>query len=573
MKLIFRYLKPFYSLMSLGLIIKITASIVELAIPYILEYIIDDLVPKKEMNLILVFGGLMIVCSAIAFIGNVWANRIASKVARNSTEKIRHDLFSKVMYLSASDIDSFTIPSLESRLTSDTYQIHHVVGMMQRLGIRAPIMLIGGIAVTLTLDPVLTLVMASTLPFIALTVFFVSKKGIPLYTNVQKGVDTVTRVVRENSNGVRVVKALSKTDYEIRHFDAANRDLVKLEKKAALTMALTNPFMTLILNLGLATVIFAGAYRVKNGLCDAGVIIAFMSYFAIVTTGMMAITRIFVMLSRGIASAKRIGEVLETKEKLAPNAELPCKEGCRDYIKFEHVNFSYIKGKHVLHDIDFSLPKGGTLGIIGATGSGKTTIISLLMRFYDADSGRILIDGRDVRSYEPSELYSKIGIVRQNDFLYNDTIEENIKFGREISHDDVVYAAKTACADEFINETEGGYGHILTAKGTNVSGGQKQRLLIARALAAKPEILILDDSSSALDYKTDAMLRHAVKENYGGTTTVIVAQRISSIMSADLILVIDEGRAVASGTHEELLSSCEVYREISESQMGGAILE
>ena len=558
--------------MCLGLIIKVSGTLVELAIPYILEHIIDVLVPHGEMKPIFLWGGLMILCSALAWFGNVWANRIAARVARNTTEKLRHDLFTKVMYLASSDLDTLTIPSLESRLTSDTYQIHHVVGMMQRIGVRAPIMLIGGLTVTLTLDPVLTLVMACTLPFIGLTIFYVSKKGIPLYTDVQTGVDSMTRVVRENSQGVRVVKALSKTDYERRHFDEANRDLVKREKKASLTMALSNPLMTLILNLGLAAVIFVGAYRVKNGLCEAGVIIAFMSYFSIVTMAMMSITRVFMMLSRGTASANRIQEVFDVEERLPVDAELDICEN-KGYITFEHVDFSYNEGKKVLEDIDFTLPKGGTLGIIGATGSGKTTIISLLMRYYDVDSGRILIDGRDVRSYEPSELYAKIGIVRQNDFLYNDTIEENIKFGRDISHEDVVFAAKTACADGFINENEDGYEHILTAKGTNVSGGQKQRLLISRALAGKPELLILDDSSSALDYKTDSVVRHGIKENYGDATTVIVAQRVSSIMSADLILVIDEGRAIASGTHEELLRTCDVYREISDSQMGGAFLE
>lgn len=560
--------------MFFGLVIKIFGTLVELALPYILEHIIDHVVPGGNRDAIFIWGGIMIICSVLAWLGNIWANRIAARVARNTTEKLRHDLFRKVMYLSSSELDSFTIPSLESRLTSDTYQIHHVVGMMQRLGVRAPILLIGGIAVTLSLDHVLTLVMVSTLPFIGLAVFFISKKGIPLFSDVQRGVDSMTRVVRENAQGVRVVKALSKTDYERRHFDKANRGLVKTEKKANITMALTNPSMTLILNLGLAGVILAGAYRVRGGGCDAGVIIAFMSYFTIVTTAMLSITRIFTMLSRGTASANRISEVLASEDdiKVLPSGG-EGTDGKNAYLSFDNVSFAYGEGKNVLSDISFSLKRGQTLGIIGSTGSGKSTIIQLIMHHYDVKDGKITFCGRDIRTYEPNELHAKTGIVRQNDFLYHDTIEENIRFGRDISHEDVVFAAKTACADEFIRETEGGYDHMLTAKGTNVSGGQKQRILIARALAAKPELLILDDASSALDYKTDAAVRRQIKENYGGTTTIVVAQRVSSIMNADFILVIEDGRAVAAGKHDELLRTCEVYREISESQMGGAILE
>lgn len=572
MKLMIKYMGRFAGSMLTGLLIKIVGTLMDLVLPYILAHIVDDVVPTGERNAIFIWGGVMIVCSVIALVGNVIANRIASAVARDTTKAIRHDLFKKVMYLSSEKLDKLTIPSLESRLTSDTFQIHRVVGMAQRMGVRAPILLIGGVCLTFFLDPILTLVMVATLPFIGATVYFVSKKGIPMFTEVQRGVDNMTRVVRENAQGVRVVKALSKTDYERRHFDKANRDLVRLEKKANLTMALTNPMMTLFLNIGLAAVILVGAYRVRDGVCEPGVIIAFMSYFTIVTNAMLTITRIFTMMSKGTASANRIAEVLELEPDLPilDNDERTDGDG---YLIFEQVNFSYNKVKNNLSNINFSLPKGATLGIIGSTGSGKSTLIQLIMRYYDPDSGRVLVAGKDVRSYRPEELHSKIGIVRQNDFLYNDTIEENIKFGRDISHEDIVRAAKTAQADGFIRETEGGYSHMLTAKGTNVSGGQKQRLLIARALAASPELLILDDSSSALDYKTDATLRRAVRENYADTTTVVVAQRVSSIMNADLILVLENGEVIAAGKHDELLLSCEVYREISDTQLGGAILD
>ncbi len=572
MKLIAKYLRKFIGTMLFGLSIKIVGTLMDLVLPYILAHIVDNVVPSENRNAIFLWGGFMIICSIAALVGNIIANRIAAAVARDTTKAIRHDLFKKVMYLSSAQLDKLTVPSLESRLTSDTFQIHRVVGMMQRIGVRAPILLIGGIFLTFFLDSVLTLVMVATLPFIGITVFLVSKKGIPMFTDVQKGVDSMTRVVRENAQGVRVVKALSKTDYERRHFDAANRDLVRLEKKASLTMALTNPMMNLFLNIGLAAVILIGAYRVRGGLSEPGVIIAFMSYFTIVTNAMLTITRIFTMMSRGTASANRIGEVLDLEPDLPVMKELdsPSKDG---YLVFENVDFSYNKVKNNLSNIDFSLPRGATLGIIGSTGSGKSTLIQLIMRYYDPDSGKIYIDGRDIRSYEPSDLHSRIGIVRQNDFLYNDTIEENIRFGRDIPTEDIIKAARIAQADGFISEIEDGYSHMLTAKGTNVSGGQKQRLLIARALASSPELLILDDSSSALDYKTDATLRRAINENYSETTTVIVAQRVSSIMNADLILVLENGAVIASGKHEELMESCEVYKEISDSQLGGAILD
>ncbi len=576
MNLFIKYLKPFALAMTGGLVIKIIGTLMDLALPYLLALIIDDVVPRENLNEILFWGAVMIVCAVVAVVGNIIANRIASRVARDTTEKLRHDLFTKVMYLSSKQIDEVGIPSLESRLTSDTFQVHHVVGMIQRIGVRAPILLIGGILITLSLDSVLTLVMVATLPFITLSILYISKKGIPMFTNVQKKVDAMTRVVRENSGGVRVIKALSKTAFERNRFDNSNKDLIKTEKKANLTMALTNPLMTLFLNCGLAAVILVGALRVRDGVSEAGAIIAFMSYFTIITNAMMVITRIFTMMSRGIASANRIEEVLNMGEELLPipknEAEKPTafEDG---YVVFRNVNFSYNNIKNNLENISFNLKKGQTLGIIGATGSGKTTVISLIMRYYDVNSGNIFIDGKDIRSYTLKELHSKIGIVRQNDFIYNDTLGENISFARDLDMDKIKAAAVSAQAYEFIENLEDGFEHNLTSNGTNISGGQKQRVLISRALAQKPELLILDDSSSALDYKTDSNLRRELDKNYKDITRVIVAQRVSAIMNADIIMVLNEGKIEALGSHSELLESCELYKEISDSQLGGAIVD
>lgn len=567
MKRIFPYLRPYLPRISLGLAIKFTGTIMDLLLPWILSYMIDDVVPLKEVPRIVFWGGAMVACAAVALITNIVANRMASWVAQHTTEALRHDLFSKISHLSCGQIDSFSIPSLESRLTSDTYNVHQMIGMMQRLGVRAPILLIGGIFITLMLEPVLALILIAVLPLIALVIYGVSKKGIPLYTKLQQGVDAMVRTVRENVTGIRVIKALSKTDYEKERFSSVNSEVVRREKTAGITMALTNPLMNLFLNVGLTVVIIVGAFRVDSGLTQPGKILAFLTYFTIILNAMLSITRMFVMLSKGTASAERIREVLDTPEDLAL---LPSDDMDGAYhIIFDRVTFSYQKKEANLRDISFRLKRGERLGIIGATGCGKSTIVSLLMRLYDADAGEIRIGGQRVEAIPPEVLHTKFGVVFQNDILFADTIAENIDFGRGLSREQIEKAAACAQAMEFIQSLPDGFERRLTAKGTNLSGGQKQRLLIARALAGDPEILILDDSSSALDYKTDSLLRQALAREYPGVTTIVIAQRVSSILHADHILVLEEGRELGYGTHPELMESCELYREISRSQMGG----
>lgn len=574
MKLLLGYLKPYRKYIALALIVKMAGTLVELALPYILSYILDDVVPLGQVRLVVLWGIAMIVCALAALIGNVVANRMAARVARNSTEKLRHALFERVMTLSPRQIDAYTVPSLESRLTSDTYHVHHFVGMSMRMGVRAPILLIGGILVTMTLDPVLTLVMVLVLPFIALSVGIITKKGVPLFRKTQRSVDAMVRVVREDAQGIRVIKALSKDDYERRKYDGANRRLVADEQKASSTMAASNPLVTFFLNFGLVTVVVVGAYLVNNQRSEPGKIIAFIQYFTLISNAMIGITKIFVNYSKGAASAQRIEEVVLTEPDLevaSPDDYSPQEDA--GYLVFDDVSFSYVGRSDNLSHISFSLPKGGTLGIIGATGCGKTTLISLLMRFYDVNSGSIRIGGRDVRTIPHEELNRLFGTVMQNDFIYAGSIRENIDFGRGLKDEDIRRAARLAQAEEYISAYEDGYDHMLNSKGTNLSGGQKQRLLIARALAGTPEILVLDDASSALDYKTDSCLRRSIREHMAGTTTVVVAQRVSSVMNSDLILVLDEGRIIGCGTHAELTERCEVYREISESQIGGAILD
>ena len=574
MHLMARYLRPFFKRMSVGLTIKITATMLELALPYILNYILKNVVADGKISSVIYWGLLMMVCAFAACVGNIIANRMAARVARNFSESVRKDLFDRSIRLSAAQTDRFTIASLESRITTDTYNVHNFVGMMQRMGVRAPILLIGGTAITLFMDRRLSLVMLAILPFIFVTVYFISRRGVPLYTRVQQSVDGMVRVVREDVGGIRVIKALSKDSYEHSRYDKVNKALIKDETKAGVTMGAVNPIMTVLMNLGIVSVTAMAASSVNGGTSDPETIIAFIQYFTLISNAMMSVTRIFVMYTKSAASARRIAEVIDAPEDMAVGAEseYPGIE-TNDYIVFKDVSFSYNGVKNNLEDINLRVRKGGSLGIIGATGSGKSTLVKLLMRFYDVSSGGVYIDGQDIRTIPKEKLYSMFGSAMQNDFLYADTIEENIRFGRDITHDEIVSAAKTAQAEEFINATPDGFGHMLAVKGQNLSGGQKQRLLISRAVAGKPDILILDDSSSALDYKTDANLRRALASDMQGTTVITVAQRVSSVKSCDCILLISDGRISGIGTHEELLRTCAEYREISESQMGGDFVE
>ena len=573
MKIVFKYLREFYGRMTVGLIIKITGTLAELMLPYILSHILANVL-GSGMGDILFWGGMMIVCSVIAWLFNVIANRMAARVSRNFAENMRKDLFIKTLRLSAAQTDKFTIPSLESRITTDTYNVLNFVNRMQRLGVRAPILLLGGVIMTLFMDAHLALVMIAMLPFIFVTIMFIKNSGVPLYAKVQRSVDGMVRVVREDIQGIRVIKALSKTDYEHRRYDAVNRALSGDEIHAGVITGSVNPIMTMFMNLGSVAVIALGAVRVSKGLSNPETVIAFIQYFTLISNAMLSVTRIFVMYTKCAASAKRISEVFDIEEDISVKTkeEYPDKDS-EAHIVFDKVSFSYNGKKNNVENIQFELPKGGSLGIIGATGFGKSTIIRLLMRFYDVCEGNIYIHGENIRTIPKDRFYKMFGSALQFDFLYADTIEENICFGRDIAHEDVVRAAKIAQADGFITSFADGYAHRLTPHGTNISGGQKQRVLISRALAAKPEILILDDSSSALDYKTDAALRAALLEHMKDTTVITVAQRVSSVKNCDVILVLDEGKIIGMGTHDSLLKECAEYREISESQMGGAFVD
>ena len=586
MKLILRYIRPYRMYILAVMLIKLLGTGTDLLMPYVLEHLLDHVIPAAADAWPVVFWGcIMLLLTLITRILNVCANRMSVRVARNSTFALRRDLFHTALNLSGRQMDRVGLPSLISRMTSDTYNVQSFVRMIQTMGIRAPIMLIGGIIITLTMDTGLASILCIMAPVMIVLVCFVSWKGIPLYNKVQKQMDVLVRLMRESITGIRVVKALGKEPYEEQRYNEANAGMTRQEVKASVIMSLPGPIVTLFLNVGLTLVVLIGAQRVNDGHTAPGVILAFLTYFNMILMGVMGLNRIFMMMSKANASANRIREVVDLPEELTPLPAAQLHEAPGDEaLIFDHVTFNYdadVPGEghgqflgeerqQCLRDISFRVRKGGSLGIIGATGSGKTSIINLLMRFYDPQEGHVFVDGRDVRGYDRDELHRKFGVVFQNDVIFADTVRENITFGRDVIEDNLIRASEDAMARGFVESYGDTYDHKAAIRGANFSGGQKQRLLIARALAAQPEILVLDDASSALDYRTDAELRRAIREHHGSATTVVIAQRISSILSLDEIIVLHEGEMIGRGTHSELLATCPEYRDIYRTQMGEA---
>ena len=584
MKFIWSYMRKHIWAILLVLFMKSFSTVLELFLPYILEYMIDTVAPTKDVRQILLWGGIMLTLAILVRFISVGANRGSVRIARKCIYKMRQDLFTKSINLSGDQMDEVGLPSLISRMTSDSYNVQSFMQITQTIAIRAPFLLFGGIFITLSMDIGLAMVLIILAPILLVAVVIISRKGIPLYDIVQTKLDNVVRIMRENITGIRVVKALSKEDYEKRRFSNANETMSKSEIKASVVMSLPGPVISLAMNIGLTLVVLFGAYRVNKGVTQPGVILAFLSYFQMILMGVLILNRFFLNMSKANASANRISSVMNQPEGLEKIEEGP-KAPSDDYIIFDNVSFTYNGStktesqnsgsafaggsrEKTLNDINFRIPQGGSLGIIGATGSGKTTVLNLLMRFYDPQEGHVFIDGRDLRTYDLDSLRRLFGVVFQNDAIFADTIAENLSFGRDVSHDEMKNAAWNAMAGEFIEDYDDQYEHEAAIHGANFSGGQKQRLLISRALAAHPKILVLDDSSSALDYRTDALLRKNIRQNHDDATMIIIAQRVSSIMSLDQIIMLDEGRIIGIGTHEELLASTPQYRDIYETQMG-----
>ena len=581
MRLIARAMGRYKGAVALCVVVKLFATLSELMLPYILEHIIDTVAPRGDLPLAVFWGALMFAAALVCRQLNVAANRRGVRNAHNVSYDIRQALFQKTASLSGSQFDAFGLPSLISRMTSDSYNVQSAAQQLQTLCVRAPMLLIGGVAVTLVMDAPLALVLVAMLPVLVAVVLAVSARGLPMYRRVQHKLDGVVRIMRENITGIRVVKALSKPLYVKARFRRANDEMAASDIAAGTVMAIPSPFMQLCLNGGLTLVVLIGAGRVNDGTLEPGVILAFLTYFNMIAMGVMGLSRIFMTMSRAMASADRIDQVLQTppgQRVLSPGeAKTPAGGG---FLRFEDVSFSYGEGdgsaagfageeqEKALSGISFCLERGESLGIIGPTGCGKSTVVSLLMRFYDASEGGVFVDGRDVRAYEPDELRRKFGVCFQNDMVFQDSLRANVDFGRDVGEQALRAAVEAAQAAEYIDELADGLDHQADIKGANLSGGQKQRLLVARALAASPDILILDDSSSALDYKTDAAMRRAIARHCAGSALIMVAQRVSSVMGMTRILVMDNGRCLGCGTHEELLKTCPAYLETYRIQMG-----
>lgn len=559
------YLRPYGLRVACGVSIKFLAAVLELVLPLLLAHVIDDLVPLGDMGPIWRTGAAM---AAVAFgaVGcNITANRMAARVSMEMTCALRHDLYARTAGLSCAQMDRFSVSSLVSRLTNDTYNVHQMVDKVQRGGIRAPMLVLGGLTLTFLLEPVLALVQLGVCAATFFTIYQVTRRGIPRYTAAQTAVDTVVRIIRENAAGVRVIKALGCQDRERQRFEAANAAARDRESGAGVVMAAANPTTDFLLNVGLILVVAVGAVRVQEGRMASGQIVAFLSYFTLIQTATLGVSKTFLRISKGAASARRIEQVLQSP--MDQPVCLPEGKNAAE-LGMEQVSFSYLGVERDLSEASFSLQKGQTLGILGPTGSGKTTLVSLLLRLYDADEGTVWVGGADVRSYQRRALSDRFGVVFQNDTLLAGTVYENISFLRGLPREDVERAAQTAQAWPFISRMPGGLDAAVELRGANLSGGQRQRLLVARALAGRPPVLVLDSADSALDYRTASALHAAVHREFPDITLVVISERIASLRQADHILVLEDGRITHQGNHEALIRDCPRYRRMAQLQMG-----
>ena len=564
------FLKPYRVYCILGPAAKLAEAVLELYLPLLMAKVIDDGIAKGDTGYILKMGGVMLGIVTVGLLCALVCQYVASVTSQGFGTGLRHAVFRRITSLSHAELDAFGTPSLINRVTSDVNQLQYAVAMLIRLVIRAPFLCVGGIVMAMTIDLRLSLVIIVAIPLFVLIITLVMRKTVPLYRTVQGRLDKLTRVLRENLSGVRVIRAFARTDKERERFGGATEEHTAASIRVGKLAALLNPGTQLIMNLAILAIVWFGGLRVEAGGMTTGEIIAFINYVNQILLALLVVANLVGTFTKAYASAGRVLEVLEAEPSIREEegGETQGVPGT-PAVEFRHVDFSY-GGDRVLTDISFSAPRGAMVGILGGTGSGKSTLMHLLMRFYDVEAGAVLVEGRDVRAYTPDALRHKVGLVPQKAELFSGTIADNIRWGDPQADDQAVRdAAVMAQADEFIRRQKDGYQSLVERGGTNLSGGQKQRLTIARALVRRPAILVLDDSSSALDYATDAALRRAIREGTGGMTVFMVSQRVSAVKQADLILMLDDGVLAGAGSHEELLASCEAYREICESQEKG----
>lgn len=568
---VLKYLRKYWYFAVLTPLFMILEVSMDLLQPTLMSKIVDQGIVKGDMQLIISLGIRMLIFTVIGCIGGVLSGVFGNMAAQNFSNDLRKDAFAKVMKMSFGQTDKFTIGSLVTRLTNDITACQDFVGMALRMMVRTLMQFVGGIVMVLSINATFGYILLFTLPIQILIIVLVLRKGAPLFTVVQSKLDRVNSVVQENVSGARVVKAYTREEYENDRFNKANDELVFTNLRVQKLMALLTPALSILMNVSVIMVIWIGgeSVRAAAGEAHVGSIMAALTYITQILMSMMMIGMMFQMVTRAAASANRVREVLEADPGISGGTfvgEAP-ESGT---VEFRGVLFRYpgVHSGNVLTDVSFRVNKGETVAILGATGCGKTSLVSLIPRFYDAAEGEVLVDGVNVKEYKLDDLRRRIGFVLQKSELFSETIEQNIRWGNaEASDEDVKRAAEIAQADGFISGFTDGYKDMITEKGSSLSGGQKQRLSIARAIVKKPEILIFDDSMSALDLSTDAKLQEALREKLRGTTVIMIAQRVASVMRADKIAVIDNGRIAAFDSHENLMMNCGVYRDIYNSQM------
>lgn len=565
------YIKPYWKAALVAPLLMALEVAADLLQPMLMARIVDRGIAGGDLLLIVRTSLLMIGIALVGVAGGIGCMIFSSRVAQSFGTDLRRDLFQKIQSFSFANLDRFKTASLITRLTNDVLQVQNMVLMSLRILIRAPLLSVGGLIMAVAINPELALILAAVVPLLTGALALVITKGFPLFKIVQQKLDKVNSIVQENLSGIRVVKAFVRGEYENSRFGEANERLTEISMKASRTVGMVMPLMMLIMNLSIVTVLWFGGVKVDRGTIQVGQVIAFISYLTQILFALMIMAFMLMAVSRSKVSADRIFEVLETEVDIPEGdqeAGLKIRQGL---VEFKDVSFQYAgaSGEPVLKNISFTVRPGETVGILGATGSGKSTIVNLIPRFYDVSGGQILIDGIDVRDYRLADLRSAIGMVLQETILFSGTVAENLKWGSlEATEEEIIAAAKAAQADDFIANLPDGYQSVLGQRGVNLSGGQKQRLAIARALLKKPAVLIFDDSTSALDMGTEFRLQQALKTYIKNTTRFIIAQRISSVMEADQILVLEDGEIAAAGRHRELMLNSPVYQEIYRSQMG-----
>ena len=569
------YLKDYKKESVLGPLFKLLEASFELLVPLVVASIIDVGIENRDTGYVFMMGGLLLLLAVVGLASSLTAQYFAAKAAVGFSTKLKHALFAHIESLSYSEIDRLGTTSLITRMTSDINQVQSGVNLVLRLFLRSPFIVFGAMIMAFTIDVKAALIFVVAIPLLSIVVFGVMLVSIPLYKKVQAGLDRVLGITRENLTGARVIRAFGKEEEEIDEFEGANLALNRVQMFVGRISALMNPLTYVIINGALIALIWTGAIRVEAGIITQGAVVALVNYMSQILVELVKLANLIITVTKAIACGNRIQDVFEVKTSLPDEAkqrvkEKESREAGSEMVRFEHVGLVYQESsEESLTDITFTAKEGQVIGVIGGTGSGKTSLVNLIPRFYDSTSGKIRIEGEDIRSYPLSRLREKIGVVPQKAVLFYGDIRSNMRWGKKDATDEDIWEAlETAQAAEFVKKKEGGLDALVEQGGKNFSGGQRQRLTIARALVKKPKILILDDSASALDYATDAALRRGIRENLVGTTVFIVSQRAASILHADQIIVLEDGNVAGIGTHEELLGNCDVYREIYESQFG-----